>query len=50
MASLFLMYNFRFIKKVEHSWKALVHDGVRTVATHCTPAFGECESACVTHQ
>lgn len=27
----FLICFFRFVKKLEHSWKALVHDGVRCV-------------------
>ncbi|XP_031711488.1 phosphatidylinositol-4-phosphate 5-kinase, type I, beta a isoform X2 [Anarrhichthys ocellatus] len=30
-----ILQSYRFIKKVEHSWKALVHDGVRNCSSVC---------------
>lgn len=38
LLKLVLTDTFRFIKKVEHSWKALVHDGVRSFTSSLTPA------------
>lgn len=38
MIDIYLIVIFRFIKKVEHSWKALVHDGVCNFTPLSLPA------------